>query len=560
VSAQSESGNWDAVVVGGGFGGLVCAAYLAVSGYRVVVFEHHDVAGGSGHTFRRRRAYEFDVGVHYLGDCGPGGLIPGILSGLGLTDRVRFLEMDPAGFDRIVLPSLTVDVPAGWDNYRARLLAALPGEAAGLTTYLDLCESIAGLQRSGLLRSAGFADRSRESLDLMKWGRSSLAALFAHCGLSPRARTVLAAQSGNYGTPPDQVTVSTHLSMIDHYLRGAYYPAGGGQVLVAGLVEVIEAHGGSVRTRSRVGRILVEGGRAAGVELAGGERHTAPLVVSNADFRRTVLELAGGEENFPAALVRKTRDAAMRMAFSVLYVALDTELPERPNANLWWFRDEDIEGMYRRIAEAPEPEVPFVFCSFASVKEPGPGAVCPPGHSNFQVMTLSRADHAWWGLDGGPAHGVRYRRDPAYLARKQQWSNALLDTAEEAVGPFREHVTHLETATPVTHERYTLSSGGTPYGLANWGGLGARPDTRTVVEGLYVVGQNTRAGSGVSGAMIGGISCAAQILGRPLLPEVLGGTVLANPALLPERDAGWDPLATSRGRARHGAKGLARVG
>jgi all-trans-retinol 13,14-reductase len=370
---------------------------------------------------------------------------------------------------------------------------------------------------------------------------------------------VLAAQSGNYGTAPVDVTVSAHLGMLDHYLRGAAYPAGGGQVVVAALVEALEAHGGALFTRSAVQRVLVADGAVTGVRLADGSTHTAPVVVSNADYRRTVLDLVG-PEHFPAALVRKTREARMRLGFSVLYVALDTELPRERNANLWWFRDDDIEAMYRDIDQDPVPdEVPFLFCSFASTKQPGPG-ICPPGHSNFQVMTLSRADPERWGLARGPADGGRYRREPAYLRHKQRTTNALLRAAEAALGPFREHVTHLETATPVTHERYTASTGGTPYGLANWGGLGARPDTRTPVAGLYVTGANTRTGSGVAGAVLGGLTCAGHVLGRPLLSEVLDGAVLADPHLLAARPPGWDALRVSRGRARRDAKGLAGVG
>ncbi|MER6799909.1 phytoene desaturase family protein, partial [Amycolatopsis mediterranei] len=118
---EKAAQRWDAIVVGSGIGGLVCAGYLVASGMRVLVLEQHDVAGGNSHVFRRRRAYQFDVGVHYLGDCGPDGLLPRVLSGLGLADRVRFHPMDPDGFDRIVLPSVTVDVPTGWDRYADRL-------------------------------------------------------------------------------------------------------------------------------------------------------------------------------------------------------------------------------------------------------------------------------------------------------------------------------------------------------------------------------------------------------------------------------------------------------
>jgi all-trans-retinol 13,14-reductase len=122
----------------------------------------------------------------------------------------------------------------------------------------------------------------------------------------------------------------------------------------------------------------------------------------------------------------------------------------------------------------------------------------------------------------------------------------------------------MEAATPLTHERYTLGTGGTPYGLSRWGPPGGRPDVRpdvaTSVPGLYVVGQSTRFGSGIAGVAISGIMCAGQILGRPLLPQVYAGATLADPSLLPDRTDGWDPLAVSRGQGRRTARGLARIG
>lgn len=56
--------------------------------------------------------------------------------------------------------------------------------------------------------------------------------------------------------------------------------------------------------------------------------------------------------------------------------------------------------------------------------------------------------------------------------------------------------------------------------------------------------------------MVSGIACAATILDRPLLSEVHEGMVLGNPNALPTRQANWDPLAISRGRARATARGL----
>ncbi|WP_031469282.1 phytoene desaturase family protein [Sciscionella sediminilitoris] len=544
------SQEWDAIVIGSGMGGLVCAAYLAASGRRVLVLEQHDVAGGNGHVFRRRRRYEFDVGMHYLGDCGPGGLLPAILHGLGLDGRVPFARLDRDGFDRIVLPGLTFDVPEGWDRYLDRLCATFPAEERGLREYARICSAVASANRDRLL------DRDGDDRLARDWATRTLARLFGHCGLSTRARAVLAAESGNYGAAPSEVLLGVHAGMIDDYLRGSFYPEGGGQVLVAALVEFLESHGGTLRTRARVRTVDVEDGTVRGVRLAGGEALRAPLVVSNADFRRTVLELLDGR--YPPMQVRRTRQASMRLPTATLYLALDKEI-EVPRANIWYWPDADIEAAYANL-ERPDWTPPFAFCSFTSAKDPHSPRVCPPGHTNFQIVTVCPRGPEPWGMSAGPAEGARYRRDPGYQKAKRRLTDSLLELAEAAIGPFRGRLTHQETATPLTQERYTRSTGGAAYGLARWGFPGGRPDVVTPVHGLYLAGGNTRYGTGIGSAAVSGIACASAILGRALLPEAHAGAVFGNPDLLPVRGADWDPLAVSRGAARRSARGLARVG
>jgi all-trans-retinol 13,14-reductase len=554
ASAWESKADWDAIVIGAGVGGLVCAAYLAASGRRVVVIEQHDMAGGNG-VFHRRSC-QLDAGVHYLGDCGPDGILPAILNGLGLRDRVTFLEMDQDGFDRIIMPGLTVDVPAGWSRYRQRLIGVLPREADGITEFTRVCESIADAGRRSLL-AQGPETGGGSRGDLL-WGRCSLAELFDHCGLSTVARTVLAAQSGNYGAAPRDVSVATHAAVTDHYLRGAYYPAGGGQAMIASLVEVIEAHGGELWTRCAARRVSLDDGGVSGVELADGRQIAAPLVVSNAGYRRTILELCDDGAGFPKDLVARASASTTRLPWAVLYLTLDIALPDLPNANIWWFPSEDIERGYARLHEGVQDELPFVFISFAPVED-GESA----GHSSLQVMAMRPPGHAPWGVAGGPADGVRYRRGPAYLQAKRWLTEALLAAAEKAMGPLRDHIVHMEAATPLTHERYTLGSGGTPYGLSSRGKRGRRPDGRpgigTSVPGLYMVGQSTRFGNGIAGVAVSGIMCASEIIGRSLLPEVHAGATLGDPSLLPERPPGWDPVAVSRGRGRRDPRGLARA-
>ncbi|MGO4429424.1 phytoene dehydrogenase, partial [Streptomyces sp. MCAF7] len=158
----------------------------------------------------------FDVGTHYLGDCGTDGIIPAILSGLGVGDRVRFRPMDnERGFDRVITPTTTLDVPSGWDNYRDRLKRALPGEAAGIDTFIDLSKITTELSRAGVLGEP-VVDRYLANPEVTRWSRRSLGKLFDHCGFSAKARTLLAAQYGNYGALPDDIGFPVHAGLMDH--------------------------------------------------------------------------------------------------------------------------------------------------------------------------------------------------------------------------------------------------------------------------------------------------------------------------------------------------------
>ncbi len=142
---EANHEEWDAVVVGSGPGGLTTAACLGSAGKRVLVLERHDVAGGNTQVFRRHHGddwFEFDVGVHYIGECGPGGLFTNVFNALGVGDRLKFRELDPDGFDTLSFPDFTFRVPAGWEEYERRLVEQFPRDRAGLARCLTVLRPI----------------------------------------------------------------------------------------------------------------------------------------------------------------------------------------------------------------------------------------------------------------------------------------------------------------------------------------------------------------------------------------------------------------------------------
>jgi len=541
------SDGWDCVVIGSGPGGLTAAAYLAASGKRVLVLEQHDLAGGNAQVFRRHHEgaeFEFDVGVHYLGDCGPGGIFPRIFESLGVGDRMTWNPLDSDGFDLVRIGDLEIRTPTGWDAYTERLANAVPGDAEAIRDVMGVLRTVATESKMALIPGM-------ETPNLDTWRDRNVGDLFAEYGLSPAAVAALDYWAGLYAGAPSESSVAMHATIIDHYMTsGAYYPAGGGQMIPARLCQVVEACGGEVRTLATVEEILLDDGRVRGVRLAGGEVIDSPLVVSNADYKRTVLELTD-RSAWSASTVELVQTAEMTLGLIVVYVAVDTVL-EGPNVNYLSMPSVDMEGYYATLEQGRLPDEIFAYISMASRKDPGNPHLCPQGYTNFQIMTLAPRGYRFWGVDAGPAEGGRYRLDGGYRDAKADITDRLLDAGERLLGPFRDHIVHVETATPLTHERYTRSTGGTSYGFKHtpaMTGPGRRPSYRTEVEGLWVVGANTMAGHGIAGSMVGGAMCAGEILDRAVFLDAIMGTRLVDPDRIPPDGEDFDPVEFCRGAA-----------
>ena len=550
VSETSGSrGPWDVVVIGSGLSGLTAAAYLAANGRKVLVLEQYDVAGGCSQTFRRKKQWQFDVGLHYIGGVKTGD-IARVLRGVGLLDRIEFTELDPDGFDTFVFPDFEFRVPKGWDNYTERLVETFPEEEAGIRKCTRILQDMMKELRVVGIPGAGtdFQEYVERAPNVVTWGMRSLVELFDECELGERTRAVMTGQAGDYATPPSRTPVTLHAGLIDHYLQeGAFYVKGGGQVLAGHLVDVIHSNGGRVRTHAEVSSIDVTSGAVTGVTLSGGERIEAPVVISTADIKKTFNELLDPAV-LPEGLPEIVDGYRMATPLVCVYLGLDFDITERmPSTNYWVHPRYDSELYYEYAAAGEFDPAPPIYITSASAKDPGHSGHAPDGCSTIELMTWATPSLEAWGIQP-EADAGRYSRQETYLAAKENMIEQLIDGAESVVGDLRGHILWKEAATPMTQTRYTLSSEGSCYGIElatdQFGPL--RPDFRTSVEGLFLAGVSTRSGHGIVGAMNGGVVSASAVLGRNLRRETESGTVYGDPSKLTAGGEGWDALESCR--------------
>jgi all-trans-retinol 13,14-reductase len=121
-----EQASGDAVVIGSGIGGLSAAALLSrYDGKRVLVLERHYTPGGFTHTFRRP-GYDWDVGVHYVGEMAAGQTLRAAFDAIG-DGSLEWASLR-AVYDRIVIGADSYELRAGAENLRYDLKAHFPRE------------------------------------------------------------------------------------------------------------------------------------------------------------------------------------------------------------------------------------------------------------------------------------------------------------------------------------------------------------------------------------------------------------------------------------------------
>jgi phytoene dehydrogenase-like protein len=322
-----------------------------------------------------------------------------------------------------------------------------------------------------------------------------------------------------------------HASMTTHYFDGAYYPRGGAKRIPAAYIRALRRARGSIVLSKPVTRIIVERGRAVGIETKGGETFHAGQIVCNADPAVTYGRLIP-PEHCPSEM-RKLRRTEYSVGMVSLFVAVEMDLRRMgfDSGNYWFYRHERVGEIYEQIGrELPQKEVDGLFLTVTSLKDPGHAA---PGIHTIEMFTFVpyQAFEAWSNSETGA-------RPPGYESLKTRLSIMMLDAAERVIPGLRGHIRFLSVGSPLTNDFYCRTYRGAIYGTAKtpWqvGPFSFSP--RGPIEGLHFAGASILS-HGVAGASLSGLTAAQHVLGLPRADVLIGpgdGSLRLYPADSPE--------------------------
>lgn len=519
------SGSFDAIVIGSGLSGLTTAALLAKSGKRCLILERHYVLGGFTHVFKRK-GFEWDVGVHYVGEMHKDTSVLKQLMDHVSDGALEWANMGEV-YDHIVIEDDHYPLRRGVQGFKDSLAEAFPSakDRAAIDAYVDLCFEVVKTSRNyyGEKAMSGFMAATAGSLmrrKFLKYARRTTLDVLRELTDNPKLIGVLCGQYGDYGLPPAQSSFAMHAALVKHYFGGGSYPVGGSSRFVDTIMPGIEKAGGQAFINADVSHIVVRDGKAVGVEMADGEVFEAPMVISCAGAHTTFERLLAPEQSRAIGFGHELKNIEASASHLSLYIGLEgtPEELKLPKANYWIYPSYDHDENVRRFLAEDDAPFPVVYISFPAAKDPD-FQNRHPGKSTIEIITLapweqfSKWEDSRWG-----------KRGEDYDALKESLSLRLLEQLFRFEPQVRDAIVHRELSTPLSTRHFVNYAKGEIYGLSHDPGRFEsrflRP--KTPIENLWLTGQDIVT-CGIGGALFSGYLTVSAIEKRNAVMETLNG-------------------------------------
>lgn len=506
---------YDAIVVGGGHNGLVCAALLGRAGKNVLVLEANGQVGGAAITREFTDGYTVSACAHLLYQ-----LQPVVQKELGINPQLAVTDMQTIALaedgKHVRIDGVQVDGVNKSDarNFR-EFHKRMARFAKLLNKYFNKTPPRLGTKDWSDVKTLG-----KLGLDLRLLGRTEMREFLRLIGMnihdevterfeSPLLRGAISLDAvlGTHLGPRSPNTILTYLYRLAGDYGRIATPAGGMGSVSEELAHIARQSGVTIRTGMPVTRIVVLNGRVAGVETASGDRFDSSTVISNADPKRTIMDLVG-PQHVETRFTHRVRHLRARGNAAKLHLALDglptiAGLDQKDFAQrLVIAADEHyVERAFNPAKYGESSPEPVVEMSFPSVRDE---TMAPHGKHVLSAVV----QYAPYALKGGWNDAAR-----------DAFEAATIRTIEKYAPDIASKITASEMLTPADIEReFHITGGHWHHGeLTMDQFLFVRPvagaaQYRMPLDGLYLCGAGAHPGGGVSGAA--GRNAARAILAR----------------------------------------------
>ncbi|MBK8393969.1 MAG: NAD(P)/FAD-dependent oxidoreductase [Leptospiraceae bacterium] len=511
---EDASKNYDVIVIGSGMGGLTTAALLSKAGKSVLVLEQHYTAGGFTHTYSRK-GYEWDVGLHYIGDVHKEYSPLRKMYDLITDGELKWAYMDEV-YDRIFIKDKEYKFRAGVDNFKSEILKDFPNAKDVLDKYIALIRDVNLFAMPAFMAErlspeflSGVTNFVTEPILKKYFGRTTLAVL-SELSSDKKLISVLTGQWGDYGLPPAQSSFAMHAVLVHHYLDGGNFPVGGASSIARSIEKVIMKAGGKVLVGKEVQEILIKDKKAVGVKMETGDEIYAKQIVSATGYFNTYGKLIPKKEAESLGLLAKLKTIKPSVGHVCLYTGIKVSKKELNlgNGNIWIYPDYDHDKTLSTYLADQNKELPLVYISFPSFKDPEWDSNYP-GKSTIDVIVPASYD--WfkkWKDEPWRKRGDEYNE------LKEKFSERLLDYMYKYVPEIKGKVDYYELSTPLSTEYFNKYQHGELYGLDHTPGRFSEKWMRpkSPIENLYISGQDILF-AGVASALASGAMTATEMLG-----------------------------------------------
>lgn len=483
---------YDVIVVGGGLGGLSSAALLAGHGYKVVLFEQHCNVGGYASRFCRKAPdgdpFHFEASIHTIAGCEEDGAVRQVLREAGAEGDVEFLDLSQSCM-KIVISDRVLNLPTRQEEFMEMITSQFPAERRSIERFFSdlnrIWDLLPATQSKPLFdEPAGFDPELAHRLS------QPLSTVLSSYFLNQRIFRYLYLPISYFGINLSEIDFLKYaVSLREFFQARSYWILGGSQTLSDAFAGAITRHGGKVETCCKAKKILLDEGRAAGVELEDGRKVFSDSVISNADASSTFLEMVG-EEQLPSEFIRSLKNMTATQSFFQVYLGMDDSF-QVPEA---------LRNSFEICIMNESGDYPFVGLTNYTLLDPSLAS------RNRQILTIAvpmrTVEPDDWGVSS------YHERNEEYRSRKEAITEELISIVEGTIPRLREHILVKEAATPLTFQRYTLNKNGSYLGFDI---CFKRLPQKTPIDGLYLAGGWTEPHAGVMGVIISGKQAAELV-------------------------------------------------